>query len=64
MTETEKKTEGEAPASSDTQGKKMRWYTLHVYSTMKKSVQTAIIERIERTNLNAACIRATCSSRW
>ena len=36
MTETEKKTEGEAPASSDTQGKKMRWYTLHVYSSMEK----------------------------
>ena len=51
MTETEKKTEGEAPASSDTQGKKMRWYTLHVYSSMEKSVQKAIIERIERSDL-------------
>ena len=51
MTETEKKTEGEAPAFSDTQGKKMRWYTLHVYSSMEKSVQKAIIERIERSDL-------------
>ncbi len=30
---------------------KMRWYTLHVYSSMEKSVQKAIIERIERSEL-------------
>ena len=30
---------------------KMRWYTLHVYSSMEKSVQKAIIERIERSGL-------------
>lgn len=29
----------------------MRWYTLHVYSSMEKSVQKAIIERIERSEL-------------
>lgn len=51
MTETEKKTEGEAPASSDTQGKKMRWYTLHVYSSMEKSVVKALEERIARSEL-------------
>ena len=30
---------------------KMRWYTLHVYSSMEKSVQKSIIERIERSEL-------------
>lgn len=29
----------------------MRWYTLHVYSSMEKSVQRAIIERIEQSDL-------------
>ncbi|MBQ9240511.1 MAG: transcription termination/antitermination protein NusG [Duodenibacillus sp.] len=29
----------------------MRWYTLHVYSSMEKSVQKAIIDRIERSEL-------------
>ena len=29
----------------------MRWYTLHVYSSMEKSVQRAIIDRIERSDL-------------
>lgn len=29
----------------------MRWYTLHVYSSMEKSVQRAIIDRIEHSDL-------------
>jgi len=29
----------------------MRWYTLHVYSSMEKSVQKALIERIEHSEL-------------
>ncbi len=29
----------------------MHWYTLHVYSSMEKSVQRAIIERIEQSDL-------------
>lgn len=29
----------------------MRWYTLHVYSSMEKSVQKVIIERIARSEL-------------
>ena len=50
MTETEKKNAGDAAASSEKQGK-MRWYTLHVYSSMEKSVEKAIRERIERSEL-------------
>ncbi len=30
---------------------KMRWYTLHVYSSMEKSVQKSLIERISRSGL-------------
>ncbi len=39
----------EVPASPKAPG--MRWYTLHVYSSMEKSVQRAIIERIEQSDL-------------
>ena len=47
MTDTEIKTEGAEPQKAG----KMRWYTLHVYSSMEKSVQKAILERIERSDL-------------
>ena len=47
MTDTEIKTEDAAPQKAA----KMRWYTLHVYSSMEKSVQKAILERIERSDL-------------
>lgn len=30
---------------------RMRWYTLHVYSSMEKSVKKSIMERIERSEL-------------
>lgn len=42
----------ENPAPEETSKKAgMRWYTLHVYSSMEKSVQKAIIDRIERSEL-------------
>lgn len=34
-----------------TEAPRMRWYTLHVYSSMEKSVQKAIEERIARSGL-------------
>ncbi|MCF0253805.1 MAG: transcription termination/antitermination protein NusG [Duodenibacillus sp.] len=36
--------------NSESNGQK-RWYTLHVYSSMEKSVQKALIERIKRSEL-------------
>jgi transcriptional antiterminator NusG len=47
MTDTVTNQEG-APAA---EAPAMRWYTLHVYSSMEKSVQKAIIDRIERSEL-------------
>ena len=38
-------------AQMEASAPKMRWYTLHVYSSMEKSVQKAILERIERSGL-------------
>ncbi len=38
---------GQAPAKRPD----MRWYTVHVYSSMEKSVQKSIIDRIERSGL-------------
>ena len=32
--------------AQETGAQKMRWYTVHVYSSMEKSVQRSIIERI------------------
>lgn len=41
-----------APAEAPQQkNPAMRWYTLHVYSSMEKSVQKALIDRIERSEL-------------
>ncbi len=37
--------------TEQTGGKSMRWYTVHVYSSMEKSVQKSIIERIARSEL-------------
>ncbi len=46
---TETVTNQEAAASGEKPA--MRWYTLHVYSSMEKSVQKAIIDRIQRSEL-------------
>lgn len=35
----------------ETSAQTMRWYTVHVYSSMEKSVQKAILERIGRSEL-------------
>ena len=40
----------------------MRWYTLHVYSSMEKSVQKAIIDRIADGSIDAS-IELVVSSR-
>ena len=37
--------------AQETGAQKMRWYTVHVYSSMEKSVQRSIIERIGRSEL-------------
>ena len=40
-----------AETAQETGAASMRWYTVHVYSSMEKSVQKAIIERISRSEL-------------
>lgn len=46
---TENQPAQQAPEVSGAQ--QMRWYTLHVYSTMEKSVQKAIQDRIARSGI-------------
>lgn len=39
-------------AAAEKKHPQMRWYTLHVYSTMEKSVARAVRERIDRSEFS------------